>query len=166
MHSSLAASHNLVPLSWSTIAMVQQVGQKRAKHVIRHQAREVSGSFMRLTFLFLLRWHLLNLSVVPSTPPRWAGVQAQVSDECGQGLGQGQEQGVGRLGGMAGAQAGRAQTWAVWARLGAVAKPGQSQMGSASWVRVACLVDGGPAKKIKLICFYCIQLHLSINIVA
>ena len=87
---------------------------------------------------------MLNLSFVPSlrTPPRSAGVQAQVSDEGGQGRWEGQDQGAGRLGGAVGAQADRVKTWEVGARLEAAAKPGQSQVGSASWVRVTCIVVG------------------------
>ena len=81
-------------------------------------------------------------------PPRWSGVQAQVSDKGGQRRGEGQEQGTGRLGGTAGAQADRVQTRTFGARLEAAAKPGRSQVGSASWVRVACLVDGGSAKNL------------------
>ena len=44
------------------------------------------------------------------------------------------------------AQAGRLQTRAVGARLEVAAKPGRSQVGSASWVRVGCLVDESQQK--------------------
>ena len=36
--------------------------------------------------------------------------------------------------------------WAVGARLEVAPKPGRSQVGSASWVRAACLVDGAQQK--------------------
>ena len=77
----------------------------------------------------------------------------QVSDEGGQGCGEGQEQGVDRLGWKAGAQADRVQTRAAGARLEAASKPRQSQGGSVSWMRVACLVDGAH-QKLKLMCFF------------
>ena len=51
------------------------------------------------------------------------------------------------------AQADRVQTQAVRARLEATAKPGQNQVGSASWVHVACLFDGAQ-QKLKLVCFF------------
>ena len=116
--------------------------------MIRHQAREVSGKFFEISFPVLLRWHLLNLSFVP--PLRLHDGQGYrhryVNDKDEQGHGEGQEQGAGRLGGTAGAQADGVQAHAVGARLEAASKPGRSPVGSASWVRVACLADGAQQK--------------------
>ena len=104
-------------------------------------------SFLRLFFVFLLRWHLLKFSFVPSLHLHCGqgSLQVQVTDEGGQGHGEGQEQDAGRLGGAAVAQTDR-QTRAVGARLEATAKPGRSQVGSASWARVTCLVNGAQQK--------------------
>ena len=71
----------------------------------------------------------------------------------GTGTGYGQ---VGREGKWASVQGGglTVQTWGVGARLEAAAKPGRNQVGSASWVRVTCLVDGAKQKKLELVCFF------------
>ena len=73
-----------------------------------------------------------------------AGADLRYSRNCTSGptVREGHEQGAGRLGGTAGAQADGVQTWAVGARLETAAKPGQSEVGSASSVRIAYVVDG------------------------
>ena len=112
-------------------------------------------SFLRLFFVFLLRWHLLKLSFVPSLHLHCGqgSLQVQVTDEGGQGHGEGQEQDTGRLGGAAGAQADR-QTRAVGARLGRQPSPGE-----AKWaLRRGCALHAllmGLSKKLKLLCFFC-----------
>ena len=64
MCSSLGASHNLVPLSCSTIVTSKQVGQQQGKYNSVSSAGWCRVSFLRIAFLFLLRWHSLNLSLL------------------------------------------------------------------------------------------------------
>ena len=64
------------------------------------------------------------------------------------GKGAGRDRNRARAGWVGRAQADMVQTRTVGARLEAAAKPGRSQVGSASWVHVACLVDGAQQKNL------------------
>ena len=161
---SLAASHNLVPLSCSTIAMFKQVEQQQGKHMIRRQAPGgCRVNFLRLAFLFLLRWHLLNLSFVLSL--RLQGGQGYRRRSVAKvGKDSGRDRNRARAG-WAGRQVRkrtgyrRGQLEQGWRR--------QPSPGEAKWaLRRGCALHAllmGLSKKLKLIRFYFIQLHLSIN---
>ena len=160
MYLYLAASHNSVLLSCSTIVCYKQVGQKGVEHVIWRQARGLSGKFSGIissvfNSLAFTQPHFLSF---PTSARRQKGgvAQARTGGKGWQAGGRGQEQGsfrcdgTGREGKFAGGGRNRR-------RAGVEEAEGDGRTKKGRCMLVACLVVVARQQKLKLICSHFIH---------